>query len=153
MGARLAQYALGPWWAHLDPAPRCLLAYMASVTYDTPKNGIGAGRFFQSRGVLVLNYTGIAENDPRYESADRRIRRYIATLIEAKAIRVVKPGYRGQHAEYELLVDVLKGRQDELPFDPDAWPLPLATSPQSPDLDPQRGAESVHERRAESVPL
>lgn len=117
MGAGLAKYALGPWWAHLDPAPRCLLAYMAASTLDAPKNGIPAGRFFQSRASLVLAYTGIAENDTKYKSAERRVRRYISALIDAKAIRLVKPGFRGQHAVYEIVVDPLKYGQDELPFD------------------------------------
>ncbi|MBI4900924.1 MAG: hypothetical protein HY829_10655 [Actinobacteria bacterium] len=117
MGARLAQYALGPWWSHLDPAPRCLLAYMASVTYDLPTKGLPAGRFFQGRPSLVLNYTGIDEKDPRYDAAERRVRRYISTLVEAGAIRIVKPGYRGQHAEYELLVDPMRTGQDLLPME------------------------------------
>lgn len=132
MGARLARYALGPWWAHLDPAPRCLLGYMASVTYDVAKNGTPAGRFFQGRGVLVLAYTGIAENEPGYEAAERRIRRYISTLVEAGAIRVVRPGYRGQHAEYELLVDPLRMGQDLLPLDDDDLddtPSPITRPP------------------------
>ena len=126
---------------------------MAAVTYDRPTKGVPAGRFFQNRATLVLNYAGIDEKDPRYESADRRIRRYISTLVEAKAIRVVRQGYRGQHAEYELLVDILRDRQDELPFDPEAWSRSLATSPDSADLDPvldpERGAESVPPRSTE----
>lgn len=117
MGAGLAKYALGPWWAHLDPAPRCLLAFMAASTLDSPKNGIPAGRFFQSRATLVLAYTGIAENEPGYEVAERRIRRYISTLVNAKAIRLVSPGYRKHHAVYEIIVDPLKYGQDELPFE------------------------------------
>jgi hypothetical protein len=117
MGIRLVQYACGPWWAHLDPAPRCLLVFMASASLDAPKNGTPAGRFFQGRPQLVLNYSGIDENDPRYDAADRRIRRYISTLVEAGALRIVKSGHRGQHAEYELLVDPLRLGQDQLPME------------------------------------
>ena len=117
MGSRLAQYALGPWWAHLDPAPRCLLAFMAASSLDAPKGGIPAGRFFQGRASLILNYTGIDETDPRYKAADRRVKRYLATLVDAHAIRLVKPGYRGQHAEYELLIDPLRLSQDQLPME------------------------------------
>lgn len=117
MGARLAQYALGPWWSHLDPAPRCLLAYMAASSLDAPKGGIPAARFFQGRASLILNYTGIDENDPRYNAADRRVKRYLATLVDAHAVRLVKSGRRGQHAEYELLVDIMMTRQDLLPLE------------------------------------
>lgn len=146
MGARLAQYALGPWWAHLDPAPRCLLAIMAATVLDVPKKGTPAGLFFQSRDALILNYYGIDVTSPRYESSDRRIRRYLETLIDAGAIRRVKAGRRGQHAEYELLVDPLRTCQDTLP-DPDDTPLaPVVTLR-------HRGAESVPLRGAESVPL
>lgn len=138
MGVRLAQYALGPWWAHIDPAPRCLLAYMATVAHDNPTKETPAGLFFQSRPTMVLAYTGIDENDPRYASAERRIRRYLATLIDAQAIRVYQSGRRGHRAEYLLLVDPLTPVQESLPLD-------LA-------LD-VRGAESVRNRGAESVPL
>ena len=117
MGSRLAQYALGPWWAHIDPAPRCLLAYMAATCLDAPKGNQAAGRFFQGRPSLVLNYAGIDENDPRFEAANRRIKRYLATLVDAGAIRLVKAGHRGQNSEYELLVDPMRTHQDLLPME------------------------------------
>ena len=117
MGIRLVQYANGPWWAHLDPAPRMVLSIMASKVLDAPKGKTPAGTYFASRAELVLAYAGVDENDPRWDSVERRIRRHLSTLVDAGAIRLIYRGHQGKNSVYELLVDPLRDCQDELPSD------------------------------------
>ena len=115
MGIRLVQFANGPWWAHLDPAPRMVLSIMAAKVLDAPKGKTPAATYFASRAELVLAYAGVAENDPRWESSERSIRRHLATLVEAGAIRQINRGHQGKNSIYELLVDPLQVCQDVLP--------------------------------------
>lgn len=142
MGAHLAKLAAGPWWAHIPPGPRVLLIHMALSCYDRPTDGIPAGKYFRAREEMVLAVAGIGGDDPRWENAERVIRKQLTMLIGAGAIEQITPGRRGTRAEYMVRVDPLQHLQDELPDDPNTpvdnlIHLPVRGTPRSGTGGPQ----------------
>lgn len=148
MGSRLARYAAGPWWAHLDHAPRMLLTIMALACQDTAHDGIPAGKYFASRDELLLQFSGIGPDDPRARSARRYICRLINVLIEAGAIEQIRAGRGGTRAEYAVRVDPTGHLQDQLPTHDTPVDNPVgdpdATDPRVVTMTTQQGGHHDH---------
>jgi len=102
MGYRNAQ-AMANHWTHLDHrAARCLLV-MALAARDRPgAHGEPAGVFWGGHDLLA-HLLGMADWDAEPSAAAlREVRRVLAQLVEAGAVKPVNKPRPGVRAEYQL---------------------------------------------------
>lgn len=90
------------YWSHLDHAPFRLLAYMALVSLDHPKDGQPARRYFGGRDALCQ---ALGHPVPPSDSTARTVRKAISALMRAGAIETVVKAAPGRYAEYALQLD------------------------------------------------
>lgn len=119
MGSRLVGAALAHTWATLTPAARLTLIAMCHTAHDQSSSKTEAGIYWAGRDGLILTVLGL---DPKqltpaeYEAAARRIKRYVAELVDAGAIVRISEARWGKSAEYKVTP---WGLQSALPLDDD----------------------------------
>lgn len=116
MGDQLMRSVMDQWPVLTHRQWRCLLV-MARFTYDTPRRGKPARRYWGGHRRL-LEQLGF----PDTPAARRTLARLLQELVDVGALMRIGGSAPGRNAEYEVIVwpaaDETPGREDQV----NAWP-------------------------------
>jgi hypothetical protein len=151
MGANLVVQALAGWTHVSDRAFRVLIR-MAVTALDKPNKGRPAATYLGGRELLAMS---LRSDGGTPETRYRAVKRALAELTEAGAIRHLQSGWAGQNAVYRLTLDGEKkgGLKSPPKGGPKSPPMggPSGTEWGVSETPPRNHEELLEEREEEEV--